>query len=587
MFDYLGNQLNQATYVNGGLALTQAGIAAALFPQTATEQTAGVTPTAYQYAQGNVFRYGALGNNVANDVSAFNQAVSVASVAGGSVYVPGGFTYALSTNVNVAASNVRIYGDGLGSILNFTGTSRLGGLSFVGTQGAHITGCMVENLQVVGAGNGVSTGTGVFGHYCDNFKILSVTAYNWSDNAFGCGDSASPDGSNNIQISNCVGYNVSQGISCFYPSRNVIITGNTFYNITLYDGIDVEGTNGATSGTATSGSTTTIVDTTKTWAVNQFQGLAGTVTISGTLYAIYVESNTATTLTIAPIAVSVVASDAYQVFANSFTVIANNVVYNMTGSGSAGPTHGINVELNPYASITGNVVYQATNGSGIHLFGSPYSTVSGNTCFSNGQPLGGTYSSGFGIYIGANCGNCTVVGNTTNGNAFGSCKLTDDATAASYNVLINDNNFNEGVIVQSGNVSLVSPYGATIKNKNTFTPTVTGISGGTYSIQTGEYTLIDNLVTFTLNVGYSGATSTGSIGISGLPFTSTASNVTAMSVRANGLPITTGSQLMASVNQSATAVAISQWLESSGALSAVTAPTSLTQLTISGTYPTS
>lgn len=64
-------------------SLTQANIGKALYPRTAAEISAGVTPTNYQYEPGNVLRYGAGPNeSEATNKSALQSAISVADAAG-------------------------------------------------------------------------------------------------------------------------------------------------------------------------------------------------------------------------------------------------------------------------------------------------------------------------------------------------------------------------------------------------------------------------------------------------------------------------------------------------------------------------
>jgi len=173
----------------------------------------------------------------------------------------------------------------------------------------------------------------------------------------------------------------------------------------------------------------------------------------------------------------------------------------------------------------------------------------------------------------------------------GSCILTDDATAASTNVVIdNSNNFIEGPITQSGSVSLANLFGNVVANKGTFTPLVVGTttagatSGGTTS---AEWTKLDNVVYFKLTISYTSTTGTGNIQVNGLPFANSSLGPAAVNIQANGLPITSGYSLAAVVTQSASTIAISQFNPSAGSLSSIALPSSMTELTITGSYPTS
>jgi hypothetical protein len=369
-------------------------------------------------------------------------------------------------------------------------------------------------LQLIGGGYPGPSGSGVLTTYCDNVRITSVTSHEWSDNAFCCRSGK------NFQIENCTGYNIGQGISIFQPSNDVIINGNIFYDILLYDGIDVEGTGGL----------------------------------------------------------------------NTHAVVSNNLVYNLKGKGTDGPTQGINVEDTPYATVTGNIVHDVSNGSCIHLFGAPYSSVTGNVAYNAANST--MYSAGFGIYLGANTGGSTVVGNTTHRNALGSMKLTDDATATSHLVLVNNNNFNEGTIIRSGNVSLVNTFGNVVANKGDFSGAV-AVAGTTtagtanYTTKVARYTVLDDMVHFYIQVGWSSHTGTGNIQITGLPFTSANTANYPVTIRVDGMPITSGNLAMGMVNQSATTISLSQWTPSSGALAAIPLPASCLGLSISGFYPTS
>jgi hypothetical protein len=70
--------------------VTNSFIGQQLYPRTAAEIAAAVTPTFYAYPSLNVLRYGADSTGVADSTSAFTQAVSAAAVNGGTVRIPEG-----------------------------------------------------------------------------------------------------------------------------------------------------------------------------------------------------------------------------------------------------------------------------------------------------------------------------------------------------------------------------------------------------------------------------------------------------------------------------------------------------------------
>jgi len=190
---------------------------------------------------------------------------------------------------------------------------------------------------------------------------------------------------------------------------------------------------------------------------------------------------------------------------------------------------GINIELAPGTSCVGNTVQRSglgktAIGMGIKVYGGYRSAVSGNTV---------TDSSGYGIVIGANSGDCAVSGNVTAGNA-GSLLLTDSGAQVTNDVTIGSNSFAEGDIQTSGNVRIRNrTTGLSLANRATadpqtldwyeegrFTPLLEGrgairVAGDPAA--EGRYTRVGNVVHFSLQVAW-GARGTGSIAIQGLPF---------------------------------------------------------------------
>ncbi|HXN95987.1 MAG TPA: glycosyl hydrolase family 28-related protein [Candidatus Acidoferrales bacterium] len=80
-----------------------------VYPLTGAETTAGVTPTNYTYPSLNVLRYGADPSNVTDSLAAFNNALAVAAVNGGTVFVPAG-TYKISSTLQWTSTKVYLAG---------------------------------------------------------------------------------------------------------------------------------------------------------------------------------------------------------------------------------------------------------------------------------------------------------------------------------------------------------------------------------------------------------------------------------------------------------------------------------------------
>lgn len=77
-----------ATFSGSGAALSQSVLAALLNPQTDAESDAGITPTNYQYLEGDVRRYGAVGDGSTNSTIACEAAISVAVFSGFVRFLP-------------------------------------------------------------------------------------------------------------------------------------------------------------------------------------------------------------------------------------------------------------------------------------------------------------------------------------------------------------------------------------------------------------------------------------------------------------------------------------------------------------------
>lgn len=104
---------------NQTLPGTEVDVGQTLYPRTAAEIAAGVTPTNYLYAPGDVRRYGAVGDNSTDCTTAIQSAIDVAKSAtagsGGEVYLPKG-DYRITAPLNMTglffAQNVSMRGEG-------------------------------------------------------------------------------------------------------------------------------------------------------------------------------------------------------------------------------------------------------------------------------------------------------------------------------------------------------------------------------------------------------------------------------------------------------------------------------------------
>lgn len=148
-----GNQIWSAAYVNG-LQITQAVIAAFLYPQSAAEAAQGFTPTAANqiYTYGNVLRYGADPLGVADSSAAWATAISCNDeVFDG---YPGGGAYKFNSECTFTNYPLRIRGavKNIGNVPGVGGT-RITLASSVGAGKAHFhttafaSGIRIENIS--------------------------------------------------------------------------------------------------------------------------------------------------------------------------------------------------------------------------------------------------------------------------------------------------------------------------------------------------------------------------------------------------------------------------------------------------------
>jgi hypothetical protein len=109
LYNSIGVKLEDTDpYVVPAVQLTASGIGTVLYPQTAAEIAAGVTPTFYQYPTSpyDPRRYGAVGDGTTNDTAALQSWINVIGHAGnGEGYLPGtpGSAYLITSPLAVSA----------------------------------------------------------------------------------------------------------------------------------------------------------------------------------------------------------------------------------------------------------------------------------------------------------------------------------------------------------------------------------------------------------------------------------------------------------------------------------------------------
>lgn len=157
-------------YTITAVGLTQAGVGLALYPRTAAEIAAGVTPTNYAFYPRdgvNIKRFGVTGNGSTDDTTAFQNAFN----SGEPLYVPRTSAYyKVSGQLVPAAAGQLIYGDGYLSAvrqvtanLNVFSASSLANLRF-------------DNLRVTAVGSRSSSynGNGIYLQECDNATVTNL-----------------------------------------------------------------------------------------------------------------------------------------------------------------------------------------------------------------------------------------------------------------------------------------------------------------------------------------------------------------------------------------------------------------------------
>jgi hypothetical protein len=86
--------------------ITRSSLGVALYPRTAAELTAGITPASYYFPPGDVRRYGAIGNDITNDTVAVQAAITQSQQATGDAWmVPYGVACVIGSTLTNSASS--------------------------------------------------------------------------------------------------------------------------------------------------------------------------------------------------------------------------------------------------------------------------------------------------------------------------------------------------------------------------------------------------------------------------------------------------------------------------------------------------
>ena len=248
----------------------------------------------------------------------------------------------------------------------------------------------------------------------------------------------------------------------------------------------------------------------------------------------------------------------------SYSVISNCTVKDAGNLATTQDSNGINIGNGSTNVLISNCNIYGAHDSGINL------SVATNCQISNCQ-INDAGDHGFKLNVadGTKISNCVVINQGLN-------ILSDVGTpSADLWYEINDTVFRR--------------YGA-VDGSGTFVPSIIGATGsGTQSIQFGYYDRVGRRVFFNLRVSISSlGTLGGNIGISGLPFTSLATQSSYASItvgNASGMNIAAGQSLTGYVDLNATTISLQLWDATTGSTSLQAGDlTSSSQVWISGSY---
>ncbi len=253
---------------------------------------------------------------------------------------------------------------------------------------------------------------------------------------------------------------------------------------------------------------------------------------------------------------------------------------------------GINTSPQTLGGIVPLPLSVANGGTGVTT-----STGTGSTVLSNNAtlvgPALGTIASGVATNLTGTAAGLTAGTVTTNANLTGPITSVGNATSIASQtgtgtkIVVDTNPILIGPTLGVASATSINFGQTTLSTyqEGTFTPAfVLGGGSVTYTTQTGVYTRIGRLVCIEANVVVNAATTpSGTLQVSGLPFTSSATTKGAFAVEASGWAATAVTEIVGSVDPSATTVRFYKY--AAGTLSNPGADiTNGSQLLFSGCY---
>ena len=503
LFNALGSKLEDTDpYVVPGIG-NAAIIGAVLFPRSAAEIAAGVTPSAYQYIWGDVRRYGAVLDGLTDDTTALQNWAKV----GGDLSFPVAQTALISALIPLVSNSTLTFVKG-GTIssttniilLSLTGLTNvvIRGASFVqsgiasgepaGISLTNCTYCTIENCYF----NGMLY-NGIIGAAISNCRICN--------NGFVGSGAAQLQDSGDIQITSSASVtsadNVIDGNFCYgggefgiavwdpysgvLPVNNVVsnnrVNGASGYGILIYmpDGGDsynqvignhVEGITGAIATNPSSGAGIYVTGA----------GAGGTVVADNTVFNCCINTANAS---LAPAGIGV---NGGPPLGGAPIVIEGNVVTGMT------QYHGILVTGANGVTINGNSVRmpaaQTTIGHAVSVVNTNNATVTANAIrlLSTTQNQSGVFVEA----IGSNYSDLTIASNTIGGGHASQIRMVNNGQTYSH-VSIVGNVCSGGdancipLLLESGSVTEAQVVGNTLPSASATAISQTACVGIRYS----------------------------------------------------------------------------------------------------------